>query len=176
MDIREVTQKAEDLASKYNPECYTPFPFEKIENDNQDLRILYTDSLEAHISGAIIYNDEDKVFAILINKLKPETRTQFTIAHELGHYFLHKEFIVKNKAVVDGDGSLDGQIILYRDDCQENRTILEIEANNFAASLIMPEKFVRSVWNKLQDVEQCAKAFKVSVSAMSIRLERLKLL
>jgi len=176
MNLKEIVQKAEDLALKYNPDGYAPFPFEKIEIDNSDLKILYSDQLESHISGAIIYDEFNKVFAVLINRLKPGTRMQFTIAHELGHYYLHKEYIMENKTVIDGDDSLDGQAILYRDDQLDRRTVLETQANNFAASLIMPERLVRSSWGKLPDVEQCAKIFRVSVSAMSIRLERLKLL
>lgn len=176
MDLNKITQKAEDLAAKYNPEGYSPFPFEKIEADNDDLKILFSDNLDANISGAIIYDENDKIFAILVNKLKPDTRTHFTVAHELGHYFLHKEIIRQSKAIVDGDNTLDGQNILYRADTLENKSVLETEANNFAASLIMPEKLVRMVWEKLKDVEECARVFKVSVSAMSIRLERLKLL
>ncbi|MDD2572763.1 MAG: ImmA/IrrE family metallo-endopeptidase, partial [Eubacteriales bacterium] len=116
MDLNKITQKAEDLAAKYNPEGYSPFPFEKIEADNDDLKILFSDNLDANISGAIIYDENDKIFAILVNKLKPDTRTHFTVAHELGHYFLHKEIIRQSKAIVDGDNTLDGQNILYRAD------------------------------------------------------------
>ena len=55
-------------------------------------------------------------------------------------------------------------------------TEMEIEANRFAASLIMPEKWVLKAWSELENVVECAKVFNVSVSAMSIRLERLGLL
>jgi Zn-dependent peptidase ImmA (M78 family) len=173
MKIEEIDKMAEELVLKYNPEGFSPFPFEKIEADIPELKILYSDKLDPNISGAIIY--EENIFAIIINKLKPETRMHFTIAHELGHYFLHKDHIINSKAVIDGESSLDGQVILYRDD-NANRAILETEANNFAATLIMPEELVKEVWYKLKEVETCAKIFKVSVSAMSIRLERLKLL
>src|SRR3989338_9946631 len=177
MDIKEITQQAEDLAQKYNPEGYSPFPFDKVESDSKDLKVLFSDKMDSNISGTILYDKDSKDFVILINKLKPDTRVHFTVAHEMGHYFLHKETIIKNESVIDGDTYLDSsQNILYRSDLIENRGRLETEANNFAASLIMPEHLVRKVWNKLEDVEECANIFKVSVSAMSIRLERLRLI
>ena len=77
--------------------------------------------------------------------------------------------------MVDGDNYLETSSTLYRlDDAQ--RTQVEKEANNFAASLIMPEALVRRAWDTVKDIEECAKIFNVSVSAMSIRLTRLGLI
>ena len=52
----------------------------------------------------------------------------------------------------------------------------ERQANHFAAALIMPKKAVGEVWEKLKDVDACAKVFSVSVDAMSIRLSNLDFL
>lgn len=176
MEINSITKRAEDLAAKYNPEGYSPFPFGKIEADMKDLRILFSDKLESDVSGTIIYDKDTAAFAILVNRLKPDTRVYFTIAHELGHYFLHQEQIMQTNIIVDGDSYLDGQKALFRSDLIEDRGRLETEANNFAAALLMPERLVRLVWPKLQNIEECAKVFKVSASAMSIRLERLNII
>jgi Zn-dependent peptidase ImmA (M78 family) len=40
----------------------------------------------------------------------------------------------------------------------------------------MPKDLVISAWSTLKNIEECAKIFNVSVSAMSIRLERLGLI
>ncbi|MCK5416357.1 ImmA/IrrE family metallo-endopeptidase [Candidatus Parcubacteria bacterium] len=175
MKINEVIRKAEEIAKKYNPEGLSPFPFHRIQSDNSNLNIYLSNSLEPKISGIIYFDAKDKTFNIFVNKSKPETRIQFTIAHELGHYFLHQDYIVKKEAIVDDDNSLDGNNILFRTDIYE-RNKLETEANNFAAILIMPTKYIRKAWDKLQSVEECAKVFNVSVSAMSIRLEKLDLI
>lgn len=175
MTIDEIQLKGEELARKYNPEGFSPFPFDKIEEDCGDLSIFLTEKLDSDTSGALFYSEEERSYNIFINKCKPETRIYFTIAHEMGHYFLHKEIIIEENFIVDGENSLDGQAVLYRLDAAEQNKI-EKEANNFAAALIMPEQFVRKVWGKLQNVQECANVFKVSVSAMSIRLERLRLL
>ena len=52
---------------------------------------------------------------------------------------------------------------------------LEVEANKFAASFLMPRNLVEKVWQKLKDVDECAHIFSVSIVAMSIRLSELDL-
>lgn len=163
---------AEEYASKYNPDNVSPFPFENVLKHHEDLKVYYT-VLEDDVSGAILYKDTE--YSILINTNKPTTRQNFTVGHELGHYFLHKEELQRASAIIDGDDSLDGQKILYRRDDQSNKR-LEIEANNFAASLLMPADLVRRAWQATQNVEDCARIFSVSVVAMSVRLTKLKLL
>lgn len=176
MTIIEINKKAEEIAEKYNSNSLSPFPYETITSDKKDLHIFLTDKLNEKISGAIIF--DEGAFTILINKTKPQTRQNFTIAHELGHYFLHQEEL-KNEhkgILIDEEYSLDGTTnILLREDQPITRTRIEIEANNFAASLLMPEKVVRRVWESIKDIRECASIFNVSISAMSIRLERLGL-
>lgn len=163
---------AEEYAAKYNPDRVSPFPFENVLKAHEDLQIYYT-ALEDEVSGVILF--KDKEYSILINTDKPTTRQNFTIGHELGHYFLHKDELQRSNGIVDGDDSLDGQKILYRRDDERNKR-LEIEANNFAASLLMPADLVRRAWQATRSVEECARIFSVSVVAMSVRLTKLKLL
>jgi len=163
---------AEEYAAKYNPDNVSPFPFENVLKHHEDLKIYYT-ALEDNVSGAILFKDDE--YSILINTNKPTTRQNFTVGHELGHYFMHKKDLQNAVVIIDGDDSLDGQKILYRrDDASDKR--LEIEANNFAASLLMPSDLVRRAWQATQSVEECARIFSVSVVAMSVRLTKLKLL
>lgn len=174
MDLREVEQQAESLAKQYNPSGLSPFPFESIINSNSDLEV-FSVKISESVSGVITYDVSTSKYRIFMNPDKPATRQQFTLAHEIGHYFLHKDIIKSEEGLIDVDGNLDGGNILYRLDEGES-TKVEVEANRFAASLIMPKELVEKAWNELKNVEECAKVFNVSVSAMSVRLERLKLL
>jgi Zn-dependent peptidase ImmA (M78 family) len=175
MTKEEICTFAEDIATKYNPSGLSPFPYEKITDENKDLEIVLAE-VDQGISGAIIFLSEENLFRVIINKNKPATRQNFTIAHEIGHYFLHKDKIKTNdNLLVDGENSLDGSSALFRLDAAET-TQIETEANNFAAALIMPTKLIQDAWLNLKNIEECAKIFNVSVSAMSIRLERLKLI
>ena len=97
-------------------------------------------------------------YAIFSNGDHAVTRRRFTIAHEIGHFVLHRELI--------GDGLTDDA--LYRSRLQGGD---EAAANRFAADLLMPWNRIReAVVGGMDTVEKLAVAFKVSHSAMSIRL------
>jgi Zn-dependent peptidase ImmA (M78 family) len=108
--------------------------------------------------------------SILVNVNDPPFRKRFTIAHELGHNFLH---LLKDGDFVDRDSDL------FRDEIPEGVTdiawINEVQANQFAAALLMDEKFVREFWDKDKNVDRLADKFKVSASAMGIRISSLGL-
>ncbi|MEI6222955.1 MAG: ImmA/IrrE family metallo-endopeptidase [bacterium] len=179
MSLEKIKKIAEEKSRQYNPEGLSPYPFQNVPKDLDDLEIMLTDELPDHISGIIFLDDEElddvKVvkFAILINSVKPLTRQNFTIAHELGHYFLHQDEI-KKKLIVDNDSVFEADRMLFRNDDAES-TRLEIEANSFAASFLMPSDLVKKAWEELRSVEECSQLFNVSVQAMSIRLSRLGL-
>jgi hypothetical protein len=87
-------------------------------------------------------------------------RHRFTIAHELGHYFLQSR---------QGERPLH----LGRDG---RDTRLEWEANWFAAAFLMPEnKFRETVKIYGTDPSRLAGQFLVSVEAARVRLETLKI-
>ncbi len=115
--------------------------------------------------GTIAYNETDS-----------PVRQRFTIAHELGHYELHKE---KSHLFVD-------QQFIYRSQNSKNtevNKIMEQEANLFASMILMPTSIVRKEFEKMQfdlgsegTIDELAKKFKVSVAAMTIRINDLGLL
>lgn len=75
---------------------------------------------------------------------------------------------------MDGADVLDGVNVLYRLDDAETQRI-ETEANNFAASLLMPAHLVYKAWEATGSIQKTAKIFKVSPVAMSMRLAGLGL-
>lgn len=80
------------------------------------------------LSGAI--NHERRT--IYVNQDDPIIRQRFTLAHEIGHAVLHK-----------GDSVWD-----LRANIDRPRERKEIEANNFAANLLMPKDFFSGVWSR----------------------------
>lgn len=99
-------------------------------------------------------------FAIYVNKNHPQTRRRFTVAHEIAHYVLHEDEI--------GDGIFDDA--LYRSGLSDR---IEVQANNLAADILMPERAVKQSYKKITDVADLAQKFNVSTQAMSIRLKDL---
>lgn len=105
--------------------------------------------------------DENKPPLILVNKNEPATRQRFTVAHELGHYFL-------------GHGNSP------REDTEFNLTPAvrkpeEIAANDFAAKLLMPKAYVEHFIfkEKIFDIKLLAEKFKVSTLSFHYRLKNL---
>jgi Zn-dependent peptidase ImmA (M78 family) len=129
------------------------------------VKIIKAD-MEDAISGEIIKSD-DGDYVIRVNANHPATRQRFTIAHELGHYILHKNLL--------GKGVNDNKA--YRTTQQSKffnpniGSYQETEANRFAASLLMPGDLVISEMAKDFSVEQLAEKFKVSKLAMEIRVD-----
>lgn len=126
------------------------------------------------ISG-MLYRDDDRQ-VIGVNASHAATRQRFTIAHELGHLLLHE----RRKLIVDSH-------IYLRDDRSSMGTYdEEVDANAFAAELLMPEEMVRTGAEALIDekpamsanqlVRGLAKTFEVSEQAMEIRLGALRIL
>ena len=91
---------------------------------------------EKDLSGMLIYRGEMK--GILINTyIENIGRQNFTFAHELGHYFLKH----KPPYVLDGESSFrcsnqDMEVV-------EDYSSIEVEANQFAVELLMPELLVK---------------------------------
>ncbi len=107
-----------------------------------------------------------------VNKHHPRSRRRFTIAHELGHMFLHKQDTVSYD---------EASILLRLGHVADTVDSKEIEANIFAAELLMPEKNIRSDVNKMKSISledkkaiaELANKYKVSSQAMTIRLTSL---
>lgn len=172
MTLAHIRALAEEYATLYNPEHISPFPHENVLAEHTDLKVYFTHLDDDLVSGVILFKDGE--FNILINSNKPATRQYFSLAHELGHYFLHKDLLRAEQGIVDGDDSLDGPNILYRSDAEgERKNRIEIEANNFAASLLMPADLVRRAWGATHSIQESARIFQVSVVAMSTRLIKL---
>lgn len=97
-------------------------------------------------------------FVIYVNAAHHINRRRFTIAHEIAHIVLHENLV--------GDGiTTDG---LYRSGFS---SLVETRANKLAADILMPVHLVdAAIAQGANTVEKLAGIFRVSNSAMSIRL------
>jgi Zn-dependent peptidase ImmA (M78 family) len=126
--------------------------------------------LDGEISGMIYI--QDNVPIIGINSLQHPNRQRFTIAHECGHLVLHREQLTQEVHV---DKHFP---VLRRDEkSATGRELIEIQANQFAAELLMPKSFLhRALGNKMPDIDdsalidKLAREFKMSADAMRFRI------
>jgi Zn-dependent peptidase ImmA (M78 family) len=124
-------------------------------------------SLEDNVSG--LFMTKDSISYIVYNSDEVRQRQRFTIAHEFGHFMLHKNV----KLFIDRASK-----VLYRNSASTTGDSLkEREANAFAASLLMPKILIEEEINKapknVDIVDYLADRFDVSSLAMSIRLSNL---
>jgi Zn-dependent peptidase ImmA (M78 family) len=140
------------------------------------LRIIAMD-LDEDVSGLLITKPNMSCIAIREHDSPP--RQRFSIAHEIGHFFLRHQFEPGEHVHVDR-----GHLISQRDRLSSTgKNIKEVEANQFAACLLMPAAFVRASIDELNAEElydahitALADKFKVSEQAMTIRLSVMGLL
>lgn len=111
----------------------------------------------ADLAGAIEHSSR----RIFVNSNDPATRQRFTLAHELGHAVLHQ-----------GESVMD-----FRKNFERGATDRkEVEANFFAANLLMPDSTFRRAWaTRERKFDRLASLFGVSPQAAEIKAKSLGL-
>lgn len=151
-----------------------PIPVEKIA-EHAGCQVKAFDDDKDGVSG--VFRMQNSVPVIGYNCNQSSVRQRFTIAHELGHFILHHND--PNEVYVDHI-----TYPLFRDqNSSTGSSVVEQQANAFAAALLMPEKMVveqiRNIKLDFTDdspaLADLATKFNVSAMAMSIRLVNLHL-
>lgn len=124
--------------------------------------LVYTVKTDVDASIQIGTSEDEYKFVITCRDDMAPKRQRFSIAHELGHLFLH----MLNKKPEDVTN------LVYNRERTGSQT--EVEANEFAAALLMPEeKFLKvaeeNCINDIYDVSRIAEKFLVSEQACDIR-------
>jgi len=163
-----IGQRIRAVVDKILVDCHithAPVPVDQIA---KLLGIVIRESpADDDISGALIRADQDSPIIIALNEMHHPNRKRFTIAHELGHLVLHK-----------GDSIHVDQNVRVNWRNQESSSGVnwkEVEANRFAAALLMPTQFLtRDIetvdLDDADGVSKLARRYKVSEQAMRNRL------
>jgi Zn-dependent peptidase ImmA (M78 family) len=123
------------------------------------------DGLLEHQSGTFhIYCNLDRL------SIQSSPRARFTVAHELGHFFIDEH----RAALASGRSPGHGSFTDY-----ESNNMVEQEADHFAANLLMPQvRFIRSATAKtfgMAAVLALADEYGTSVTSTSVRYVSLDL-
>lgn len=110
----------------------------------------------------------DGGFEVYIRKEHPKNRQRFTLAHEIGHIVSYQAHSFSFDKLSCPDGYIERRTQLRKDPA-------EVEANEIAGNILMPEEFLESLISKLKNpnLRNLAEEFGVSVAAMSVRLNKL---
>lgn len=154
-NINAIYLKAKELGI-----CTEPLDIVKVVKNIFNINVYFND-LDRNISG-FIERTSASDWAIHVNKWESLLRQKFTIAHELGHFIMHRD-ILSSGSHTDS--------ILYRDD---NNSEIERTASAFAAELLMPkdqfDKYVKTGYNT---IDKLSEKFNLSSSAVRYRAYKL---
>jgi Zn-dependent peptidase ImmA (M78 family) len=164
LDLLEAESEAENVITRYGftalPIC--PFTIAK----NADITVQPKDSVEPGVSGFLMR--VGNTFGILYARhIANEGFIRFTVAHELGHYFLpgHPEQLFPN-----GDGLHRSRSGFISQDRHER------QADQFASALLMPEKLFTKAIDKAGQgfpaIQSLSALSKTSITATAIRFTK----
>ncbi|MFD0882967.1 ImmA/IrrE family metallo-endopeptidase [Streptosporangium algeriense] len=168
----QITLQASELLKTHGVESL-PIPVEQIATAS-GIQIVRS-AAEWSESGFLLR--EPKRTIIGINSRNAPKRQRFTIAHELGHWTLHegRPLIVDQSVMINKRDNISSQATSRE----------EIEANQFAAELLMPRWFFpesinthmkSGIGSRDELIAALAREFDVSNDAMGWRLTNLGIL
>ncbi len=155
-DFKKAQEKALELLDKFG---YVTPPVDpvKIAKD-LGIRVYFADFKDEDdkISG-FFFAEKNEIY---INKNEYAPRQAFTIAHELGHKFLHEDWLK----------SSDYQVLLRESFSPTTKDLKEVEADTFAGHLLAPRHMLDQYY-KIASIEELAKLFMVSIPVIRTRLK-----
>ena len=184
----EIRLKAQNFLKKYNPSSIIPVDIERIVEFELGIAIIPVPGLQlAFDIDGWISND---LKTITVDKYEYEeeiNRCRFTIAHEVGHFVLHREIF---KQLIFSN--IDEWKYFVNNFNPKQYSWLETQANIFAGHVLIPKEHIEGRYKKMTDkvseegfdiqfdldsfnqyvCRWMAQEFKVSYRPMEIRLKK----
>jgi Zn-dependent peptidase ImmA (M78 family) len=139
----------------------------KLAND-LGVDVFAVNKHDPEFNARITYAPERNQFEIYVNSNHPGTRQRFSVAHELSHYALEPDTIIKQGAMHRTQASVAAS---------------EVNADKLAAKILMPDDYIDDYFNAhdisntssftAHDIEKIADHFQVS-RAMAVQRLREK--
>ena len=166
---KRIDQKVAELLQKHHV-ASPPVPVEEIAAGLGAQ--VAVENFKDEISGLLLRSAGSIVIGV--NKAQSPIRRRFTVAHEIGHLVMHSAAL----EAVHIDKNFEVHLRSAASSTAED--VAEIEANAFAAGLLMPrEMVIADVGDQVLDfedphlVKQLADRYLVSTQAMTFRLMNL---
>jgi Zn-dependent peptidase ImmA (M78 family) len=164
--LHDIKDLAEYIALQYD-EGITPI---NTIAENEGLILIYDGYEKGTFDGMTVYSN--KKFYIHLNtdcgNFKDKVRGRFTLAHELGHYFIDAHRVGLMKGILMPHPSITNK---------KQFNSIEREADFFASCILMPEsRFKNDVLRKkfsLDLIKKLADKYEVSLTACAIRFAQI---
>lgn len=159
----EAEEKARQVLKKLGPPT---IPIDTTEVAKRLGIVVHALPLDDELSGMAFCEGGQRI--IIVNATHHLHRRRFTAAHEIAHHVLEH---------IGDDVHVDTSVFHRNARSRTGEDSKEVQANAFAAELLMPRSILKSFGriDVLDDlaISRLAKEFKVSHSAMAIRIENL---
>lgn len=152
--ILDAVKKAKEVYNQFKGNDTDPLDLDLIIQHQGIIPISY--DFPDYIRGCLMYVKNYIYMGININHINNYPNlAKFTKGHELGHFFCH-----------------DRKLYFCAEDDMNK---IEVEANAFAAELIMPSPIIKKIYKQMT-TEELSKYFSVSQEALIYRLNNLGLI
>jgi len=136
-----------------------PYAYEMVNKIIQDYGVIIDEfPMQSNSFAGMLWNDDGR-YIIVINPDLPKSRKLFTLAHELGHFLMHRFYQPAFFCT-----RLNGQAFDPK----------ERQANVFAAELLMPLDKIKQLAKRGITLKNAARCIGVSEQALRYRIKDLR--
>jgi len=157
---------AEDFLGKYNAEDVIPVPIEHIIEYDIGLNIIPIPGLQ-HISNVdgFISTDFTSISVDQSTMENFENRYRFTLAHEVGHWVIHKDGLFEYASEIEFIKDWKKYIIDFD---EKQYSLLEYQAYCFAGLILVPAHHLKEKFDKALDK---VRLYDIEIDENSIAME-----
>ena len=140
---KDISRKAEEFLKKYHPSLSPPVPIEEIIEFQFHIDIVPLHGL--HRAFEVDGFTSNDLTTISVDAFVQESRPgryRFTLAHEIGHVVLHRDFFLQHTFSSIAEWKEFSQSISPRD-----YGVIEWQAYQFAGFILVPPKVLRAAYN-----------------------------
>ena len=147
----EALRLIHEYGQKFGAITGPPIPMDEIVDSHLNIRLDYKDLNVGKTRKIVLGSLNIETNSLVVDdSLDPELfphkegRYRFTLAHEAGHWVLHRPQLIVERE----QPSLFGTVVIEPIVCRttSKKKPIEWQADNFAAYLLMPKEMVFQVW------------------------------
>ncbi|MBI2019775.1 ImmA/IrrE family metallo-endopeptidase [Candidatus Daviesbacteria bacterium] len=144
--LSNVIRASEDFLEQFHSTLLLPIPIEEIVELKMGIALVVIPGIKDLIGvDSFISADFSQITVDEYSFTTYLERTRFSIAHEIGHYILHKDWYEQN-----GPKSIEDYLTFYDRIDSEVYKYLEIQAQTFAGLVLVPkEALLKELKNKM---------------------------
>lgn len=133
--FRDVATAADKFLRTYHPSNILPIPIEEIVEIKMGVALYAIPGIKPLLGIDAFINSDFTQITVDENSLTTFTaRARFSIAHEIGHLILHKEWYKKY-----GPQNIDDYLIFHERIDVKSYKYIEIQAHTFAGLVLVPK-------------------------------------